>query len=101
MPAATSSALTVTRLLMQAARRAPGWSTVLVLATVVGAVAGLLFPAALGAAVDAVLGRAEPGPALTRFAAVVAATPCSAGCLEGRPLRFTGHRRLLGCDIGC
>ncbi|MGH8883941.1 MAG: ABC transporter ATP-binding protein [Egibacteraceae bacterium] len=74
---------------MQAARRAPGWSTVLVLATVAGAVAGLLFPAALGAAVDAVLGRAEPGPALTRFAAVLAATVLS-GLLGGAAAAFYG-----------
>lgn len=71
------------------------------LATIAGAVASLLFPAALGAALDAVLGRAEPGPALTRFAALLAATVLS-GLLGGVAAAFYGaatiawlRRRLL------
>ena len=64
--------LTANRLLMQAARRAPAWSAVLVLATVAGAVSALLVPAALAGAVDAVLGSGESGTALWRLAVVLA-----------------------------
>ncbi len=70
-PAATAP--TVTRLLLQAARRAPGWSVLLTLSLVAATVVWLLVPAALAAAVDAAIGRAEPGPALARLGALLVA----------------------------
>ena len=64
---------TANRLLLQAARRAPGWTIALVVAMLVDAVTSLLFPAALAVAVDAALQGEPPGMALVRLGALLAA----------------------------
>ncbi|MGH3922723.1 MAG: ATP-binding cassette domain-containing protein [Pseudonocardiaceae bacterium] len=73
MPETAGTTPTANCLLLQAARRAPSWSAVLMLATVAAAVTALLFPAALAAAIDAALGRAEPDTAFVRLAGLLAA----------------------------
>jgi len=61
------------RLLIRAARRAPGWTAALVLAIAAGAAVSLLVPAALAAAVDAALRERHLATAVTRLAALLAA----------------------------
>jgi len=62
------------RLLIQASRRAPGWTAALVLAIAAGTAASLLVPAALAVAVDAALGGARHlAGAAARLAALLAA----------------------------
>ncbi|MGH8896421.1 MAG: ABC transporter ATP-binding protein [Egibacteraceae bacterium] len=101
--AADGAAPTANRLLAQAARRAPGWSAVLVLTMVAGTLASLAFPAVLGAAVDVALQRhAELGVALARLG-VVLAVELLVQVLGGLAGAFYGattiawlRRRLLG-----
>lgn len=72
-PGSAGTVRSANRLLVRAARQAPGWSAVLVFSTVAAAVSALLVPAALGGAVDAVLGSGKSGMALVHLAAVLAA----------------------------
>lgn len=64
---------TADRLLVQGVRRAPLWSSLLVVGAAVGVSAKLLFPAALGDVVNAGLGGVGFAAALARVAAVLAA----------------------------
>ena len=63
------------RLLVDAVRRAPGWSAAIIGAALLGAAGALLLPTVLGGALDAALGRAVSLPtALGQLGAVLAAT---------------------------
>jgi ATP-binding cassette, subfamily B, bacterial len=64
--------VTANRLLVEAARRAPWWSGLFVLAMVAGTVSRLVLPAALAAAVDAALRGRAFGVALAGLGAVLA-----------------------------
>jgi len=96
---------TADRLLLRTARRTPGWGALLVAAGAVNAVASLALPAALAAAVDAVLGRGGTAPAAARLGLVIAAsalctvlaTVAEAGCLSAgtRWLRLEALRVVL------
>lgn len=109
-PGTAGTVATANRLLVQAARQAPGWSAVLVLATVAGAISALLIPAALAGAVDAVLGPGESGMALVRLAAVLAGGALAEllGALAGASysasatawLRHRLLRHVLGLGVG-
>ncbi|MGH8884001.1 MAG: ABC transporter ATP-binding protein [Egibacteraceae bacterium] len=112
--------MTADRLLAQAARRAPWWSVLFVLAMVVGAGSGLLLPAALAGAVDAALKGAGFGIALVSlgtllvadtFASLVAGvagarySAVTSAWLRHRLLRHTlalgipGQRRFAAGDV--
>ncbi|HEY9475012.1 MAG TPA: hypothetical protein VIS06_14310, partial [Mycobacteriales bacterium] len=61
------------RLLVDAVRRAPGWSAAIIGAALLGAAGALLLPTVLGGALDAALGRAVSLPtALGQLGAVLA-----------------------------
>jgi ATP-binding cassette, subfamily B, bacterial RamA/AmfB len=76
------------RLLLATARRGGGWVAVLALTEAAGAVTAIAAPAALGSAIDAVLGTRRVVPALAFLGAVLAVevlaaaigTIASAGC---------------------
>jgi ATP-binding cassette, subfamily B, bacterial len=108
------------RLLVQAARRAPWWSALFVLAMVIGVVSRLLLPAASATAVDAALQGAPVGVALARLGAVLLASTLanlavlmSGGCysaltsawlrrqLFGHTLELglSGQRRFVAGDV--
>jgi ATP-binding cassette subfamily B protein len=90
------------RLLLQAGRRAPGWTAALVLAITAGAAVSLLVPAALATAVDAALRGRHLATAVTRLAALLAAGAAAdvlaglaGACYEAATTAWL-RRRLLG-----
>lgn len=66
------------RLLRSSIRSAPGWTTMMILATVTDNAATLLLPAALGGVVDAVVAGSLTGPGLTWLIALFGAAMVSA-----------------------
>lgn len=99
------------RLLLRVLRRGGGgWTAVLTLASVVLAVAETLLPAALGRALDAVLGTADPGLWITVAAALVGVVVIAdtldelasgmSGARATAWLRHTVVRHVLALGVG-